>query len=94
MLTKRETALGRGAGRRAAGVGPQENCPARPPCSLGFCGNGIVFQPVSGGACIAQPRWLPARRRWEVDGHVVSPFDLSQTLPVGGGLVAYQHFLS
>jgi len=27
---------------------------------------------------------------WEVDGHAVSPFDLSQTLPVGGGfLVLY-----
>ena len=27
---------------------------------------------------------------WEVVGHVVSPFDLSQTLPVGGGsLVPY-----
>ena len=25
---------------------------------------------------------------WEVVGHVVSPFDLSQTLPVGGGLLA------
>ena len=24
---------------------------------------------------------------WEVVGHVVPPFDLSQTLPVGGGLV-------
>ena len=24
---------------------------------------------------------------WEVDGHVVSPFDLSQTLLVGGGLL-------
>ena len=24
---------------------------------------------------------------WEVVGHVVSPFDLSQTLPVGGGLL-------
>jgi len=23
---------------------------------------------------------------WEVVGHVVSPFDLSQTFPVGGGL--------
>ena len=23
---------------------------------------------------------------WEVDGHAVSPFDLSWTLPVGGGL--------
>ena len=24
---------------------------------------------------------------WEVDGHSVSPFDLSRTLPVGGGLL-------
>ena len=24
---------------------------------------------------------------WEVVGHVASPFDLSQTLPVGGGLL-------
>ena len=24
---------------------------------------------------------------WEVVGHAVSPFDLSQTLPVGGGLL-------
>ena len=24
---------------------------------------------------------------WEVDGHTVSPFDLSRTLPVGGGLL-------
>ena len=24
---------------------------------------------------------------WEVVGHVLSPFDLSQTLPVGGGLL-------
>ena len=24
---------------------------------------------------------------WDVDGHTVSPFDLSRTLPVGGGLL-------
>ena len=24
---------------------------------------------------------------WEVDGHAVSPFDLSRTIPVGGGLL-------
>ena len=24
---------------------------------------------------------------WEVDGHVVSPFNLSRTLPIGGGLL-------
>ena len=34
---------------------------------------------------------------WEVVGHVASPFDLSRTLPVGGGLlvrVPYQDLLS
>ena len=34
---------------------------------------------------------------WEVDGHEVSPFDLSRTLPAGGGLlvpIAYQGLLS
>ena len=35
---------------------------------------------------IAQPRWMSARIR-EVVGHVVSPFDLSQTLLVGSGLL-------
>ena len=27
------------------------------------------------------------REGWEVDGHAASPFDLSRTLPVGGGLL-------
>ena len=27
------------------------------------------------------------QRFWEVAGHVVSPFDLSRILPVGGGLL-------
>ena len=41
-------------------------------CSLGFYGNGVSFQVVfgqslwlkilPGGACIAQPRWVPVRR--------------------------------
>ena len=30
---------------------------------------------------------LAAEGFWEVDGHAVSPFDLSGTLPVGGGLL-------
>ena len=29
----------------------------------------------------------PTRRVWEVDGYMVSPLDLSQTLPVRGGLL-------
>ena len=36
---------------------------------------------------MAQPRWMLARGFWEVDGHAVFPFDLSRTLPVGGGLL-------
>ena len=40
--------------------------------SLGFHGDGITFR-VDGF--------------WEVEGHAVSPFDLSQMLPVGGGLL-------
>ena len=28
-----------------------------------------------------------SERDWEVDGHAVSPFDLSRTLLVGGGLL-------
>ena len=37
--------------------------------------------------CIAHPRWIPAKRIREVGRHVVSPFDLSQILLVGGGLL-------
>ena len=65
--------------------------------SLWFYGDGISFRVVfsqsfwlgvlPGGAHLVQPR-LDARERegfWEVVGHV-SPFDLSWTLLVGGGL--------
>ena len=41
---------------------------------------------LPGGASIAQPRWMPARRILG-GGRMVSPFDLSQTLLVGGGLL-------
>ena len=36
---------------------------------------------------IAHPRWIPAKKIREVGRHVVSPFDLSQILLVGGGLL-------
>ena len=63
--------------------------------SLGFYGDGISFRIVSdhslrvfpGGALIAQPRWMPTRRILGSGGTLVSPFDLSQTLPAGGGLL-------
>ena len=39
-----------------------------------------------GGSCVAQPRWTLVRRILG-SGCTVSPFDLSRTLPVGGGLL-------
>ena len=65
--------------------------------SLQFYGDGISFwvvfsQPFwlrvpPGGACLVQPSGRQTEGFWEVVGHVMSPFDLSRTLPVGGGLL-------
>ena len=65
--------------------------------SLQFYGDGISFwvvfsQPFwlrvpPGGACLVQPSGRQREGFWEVVGHVMSPFDLSRTLPVGGGLL-------
>ena len=54
---------------------------------LRLYGDGISFLVVFGqsvsvrvlliDAHIAQSRWMPPRRIWEVVGHVASPFDLS-----------------
>ena len=65
--------------------------------SLGFYSDGNSFWVVysqsfwlrvlPGGACLVQPRWMLERRILGVVGHVVSHFDLSWTLPVGGGLL-------
>ena len=64
--------------------------------SHGFYGDGISFLVVlsqsfwlrvlPGGACLVQPNGCQGGF-WEVVGQVVSPFDLSQTLLVGGGLL-------
>ena len=71
VLIKQEILLG-GAlpGRKQEGKGTQENC-CHMAC-IGFYGDGISFRVVSGqsfwlrvlpgGTCIAQPRWMPARR--------------------------------
>ena len=65
--------------------------------SLGFYGDGISFQVVfnesfwlrvlPGGAGLVQPNGCQREGFWEVVRHVVSPFDLSWTLLVGGGLL-------
>ena len=40
-----------------------------------------------GGTGVAQPRGMLARGIRGVDGHAVSPFDLSGALPAGSGLL-------
>ena len=66
-------------------------------CSLGFMRMGLVSRLSLASHSDPKP-FLVAHalfsqdgcRRggfWEVVGHVVSPFDLSRTLPVGGGLL-------
>ena len=65
--------------------------------SLGFYGDGIsfwvvfgrsfYFRVLPGGAQIAQPKWMLARRILGSGRNTMSPFDLSRTLPVGGGLL-------
>ena len=66
-------------------------------CSLGFYGDGISFRVVfsqsfrlgvlPGGARLFSQDGCQQEGFWEVVGHVVSPFDLSRTLQVGGGLL-------
>ena len=65
--------IGKGLpGGEQQGKGSQENCFAHMARSLGFYGNGVRFWLISGqslwlrvlpgGACVARPRWIPARR--------------------------------
>ena len=66
-------------------------------CSLGFYGDWISFRVVfsqsfrlgvlPGGARLFSQDGCQQEGFWEVVGHVVSPFDLSRTLQVGGGLL-------
>ena len=64
-------------GREQQGKGTQENCSAS-----GFMVIRLVsrFRVLSGGSCITQPRWIPARRilgelGGHMDWHLLSPFD-------------------
>ena len=66
-------------------------------CSLGFYGDGISFRVVFSQSsdlesflvvhALFSQDGCQREGFWEVVGHVVSPFDLSRTLPVGGGLL-------
>ena len=78
------------------GKGTRENCSAMRLAVSGF----MVMRLVS-GLSLTNPSDSESflvvhalfsqdgcqRGFWEVVGHVVSPFDLSRTLPVGGGLL-------
>ena len=98
MLTKQEILLGKGPrGGEQEGKGTQENCSAAWLTVLGFMVMGLVSRcslanhPNSESFLVAHS--LLSQHRcyreefWEVDGHVVSPFDLSQNLLDGGGLL-------
>ena len=88
MLTKQDILLGKGT--RVEGSRVRER-------SLGFYGDGIrfwiVFSQFSDSESFLVAHALFSQDGcqqegfWEVVGHVVSPFDLSRTLPVGGGLL-------
>ena len=80
------------------GKGTQENCSVTWLAVSGFMVMGLVF--MGDGLSLANhsDSVLPGCARlvqsngcqrgfWEVVGHVVSPFELSWTLPVGGGLL-------
>ena len=86
----------RAPGQRAVGSGNPGELLCHMAHSLGFYGEGISFQVVSsqsfwlrvvpGGVCL--PRWMPKRRILGSGQTCSVSFDPSQTLPVGGGLLA------
>ena len=76
--------------------GTQENFSALWLAVSGFMVMGLVsrfslanhgLRVLLGGAGITQPRWCQRERFLDVVGHLGSPFDLFQILPVGGGLL-------
>ena len=98
-LTKQEILLGRGTQAESNRVRSLRRTVLPRSCSLGFYGDGISFQVVFSqwfwlrvlpeGTLIASPSQDGCQQEgfWEVVEHMVSPFDLSQTLPIGGGLL-------
>ena len=84
-------------GGEQEGQGTQENSSAMWLAVLGFMVMGLVSRLPSANhsdsesflvvqALFSQYVWQ-TEGFWKVDGRVMSPFDLSQTLPVGGGLL-------
>ena len=90
--------IGKGCPGGEQDRGTQENCSAMWLTVLGFMLMGLVsglslakslfwLRVLPGGADIAQPRWMPARRILGGGQTCGSPFDLSQILLFGGGLL-------
>ena len=97
-LTKQETLLGSSTQAQSSGVRePRRTCYATWLEVLGFRVMGLVSgfslanHSDSGSFLVVHPLLSQDEFQqegfWEVEGHVVSPFDLSQILPVGGGLL-------
>ena len=98
LLTKQEILLGRGTPLESSWVrGNQEDCSATWLTVSGFMVMGLVSR-LSLANHSDSESFLEAdallnwdgcqwEGLWEVVGHTVSPFDLSQTLLVGGGLL-------
>ena len=97
MLTKQETLLGKAPGWRAGGQGIPGGLLCQWLAVSGFMVMGLVSRlSLANHSDSESFLVVPAlfsqdgcQREgfWEVVGHVVSPFDLSRTFPVGGGLL-------
>ena len=85
--------MGKGhLGGEQEGKGIQENCSATSFMVMGLVSRlSLANHPDSESFLVVHTLFSQdgCQREgfWEVVGHVVSPFDLSQTLPVGGGLL-------
>ena len=89
MLTKQDILLGTGAQMESRGLRGPRRTALNETSSVRFYGDGVRFWVISGlsfqlrvfpgGACIAQPRWIPARRilGGHMDWCLLPPFVLS-----------------
>ena len=90
MLTKQEILLGKVTGRRAVGSGNPGEQVCHMACRL-VSGLSLANPSDSGPFLVVQALFSQdgCQREgfWEAVRHVASPFDLSRTLLVGGGLL-------
>ena len=97
VLTKQEILLGKGAWVESRSLRGPRRTFCHMAGSLRFYGDGISFRlPLANHSdsesflvvhALFSQDGCQREGFWEVVGHVVSPFDLSRTLPVGGGLL-------